>query len=268
MKLNKKLVAAMVLGFAGLSVGAVGAADKDDSARREGAGYRGKGPHAPMMHAGPGANVELFGLGPFGMHPPKPMHHEGKPGKHRDGKGAESRDGRKAAEEGKQLTEEQRAQRFEEHVKHRVDRVLSSVNGTDDQKSKISAIIVAAQKDLRSMHEQLRSLDERAETLFKAETIDRNAFEQLRVERAKLMDSISQRASTAYLDAASLLDAKQRQQLAERKPMPPKHDRKGDKGGKGDKGDKRGKGERHEHRGDKREAPQAKQPAADDATSN
>lgn len=259
MKLNKKLVAAMVLGFAGLSVGAVGAADKDDSARREGGG---KGPHAPMMHGGPGANVELFGLGPFGMHPPKPMHHEGKPGKpgkHPEGKGAESRDGRKAAEEGKQLTEEQRAQRFEEHVKHRVDRVLSSVNGTDDQKSKISAIIVAAQKDLRSMHEQLRSLDERAETLFKAETIDRNAFEQLRVERAKLMDSISQRASTAYLDAASLLDAKQRQQLAERKPMPPKHDRKGDK---------RGKGERHEHRGDKREAPQAKQSAADDTTTN
>lgn len=156
------------------------------------------------------------------------------------------------AESGK-LTEEQRARRFEEHLERRIARTLAPVNGTQEQARKIAAVVSRALNEMRPLHEQLRALDEKAAELFKAETIDRAAFGQLRTERLKLMDELSQRSMAAYLDALSLLDAGQRQKLAERP----------ERGERGAHRGRDGRGEQRRERGGRDERGQAAQPAAD-----
>ncbi|MDO4230655.1 MAG: periplasmic heavy metal sensor [Lautropia sp.] len=247
MKFDKKLVAAVILSMASVSAMA---ADKGDAGQ-------GRGPDGK-----PGASLELFGLGPFGAHPPKA---HGPKGDHAHRKGGkDQRDGKAAAGDDKpvdpaSLTEEQRAERFEKHLKARVARVLDKVGGTPEQAEKISAIVTKAHAEIRPMHQQLRELGKRATELFKAEVIDRAAFESLRADRAKLMDSISARANAAWLDVASLLNAEQRAKLAEfqqRKPGHGKHmdrdGRRGDegrhRGERGERGDRDGRGERGEGR--------------------
>lgn len=245
MKFDKKLVAALILSMA--SVSAV-AADKAEG-RQEGAA---DGKPARVMGA-PGASLELFGIGPFGVHPPKPHGFKGEHSERKGGKG--DRADKRAAGEDKpvdpaSLTEEQRAERFEKHLKARVTRAVEKVGGTTEQAEKISAIVSKAHADIRPMHQQLRELGKRATELFKAETIDRGAFESLRVERAKLMDGISARANAAWLDVASLLSPEQREKLASFKPRKPgegKHaDRDGKRGERGERGERGDRGDRAE----------------------
>lgn len=242
MKFDKKLVAAVILSMASVSAMA---ADKGDAGQ-------GRGPDGK-----PGASLELFGLGPFGAHPPKAHGPKGDRADRRGGK--DQHDGKAAAADDKpadpaSLTEAQRAERFEKHLKARVTRAVEKVGGTTEQAEKISAIVSKAHADIRPMHQQLRELGKRATELFKAETIDRAAFESLRVERTKLMDGISARAHAAWLDVASLLSAEQRQKLAAfqaRKPGHGKHmDRDGKRGEegrqRGERGDRDGRGEGRE----------------------
>jgi len=115
-----------------------------------------------------------------------------------------------------------RARWAERRLAHRIDQVIESVKGTPEQAEKISKLASAAFQDLRPLHEQMRALDQRAEALYQAETLDRAGFEALRIERSKLMDQISQRSMNAWLDMASVLTPAQRKQLAERPQHPPR----------------------------------------------
>ena len=206
MKFNRKVMAAMVMGLATASAVAGGHAGHGD----KGPGRCGhEGGPSKALHGGGPAGLALFGIGPFGARPPMPHGPHGMPPAEAGKDAARADDAR--------LTEEQRARRFEEHLERRIARTLNRVDGTQEQARKIAAVVSRALSEMRPLHEQLRALDEKAAGLFKAETIDRAAFGQLRTERLKLMDELSQRSMAAYLDALALLDAGQRQKLAEQR---------------------------------------------------
>lgn len=226
MKFGKKVMAAMMMGLVTASAVAGGGGKGEGRCGHEG------GP-SKTMHAGGPGGLALFGLGPFGG---RPMPPPGMPGEPPQGdKAAQGAREGAVGQAGSALTDEQRVQRFEQHLEARIARVLRRVDGTPEQSRKIAAVVAKAMTDMQPLHEQLRALDRKAADLFKADTLDRQAFGQLRAERLTLMDQISQRSMSAWLDAAALLDAGQRQKLGELR----------ERGGRG--GHRGRDGERHAH---------------------
>jgi protein CpxP len=107
----------------------------------------------------------------------------------------------------------ERAARFTERM---ADRVVSAVDGTPEQKQKITAIAQAAMQDLMPLREQMRTARTRSIELLKAPTIDRAAIETLRGQQVGLADGASKRLAQALADTAEVLTPEQRVKLAER----------------------------------------------------
>jgi Spy/CpxP family protein refolding chaperone len=97
-----------------------------------------------------------------------------------------------------------------------IDRMLSRVDGTAEQKAKISEIARAAIRDLQPMREQFRGGRDRLATALRAEKVDRAAIEQLRGDQLALGEMASKRVSQAISDAAEVLTPGQRATLVER----------------------------------------------------
>ena len=171
-----------------------------------------------MMPPPPMAALDLFGVGPFGV---RPMHDAPPPAPKAEGGKLSAADAAKQVKRD-EAEMQNRARWAERRLAQRIDQVIESVKGTPEQADKISKLASAAFQDLRPLHEQMRALDQRAEALYQAETLDRAGFEALRTERSKLMDQISQRSMNAWLDMASVLTPAQRKQLAERLQHPPR----------------------------------------------
>lgn len=107
-----------------------------------------------------------------------------------------------------------------EEASRRIDKmvewVLSDVNATADQKSRVAAIAKAALKDLQPLREQHRAARRQAVTLLSQRSIDRGALEQLRVQEMASAEAASKRVVQALADSAEVLTPEQRGQLAER----------------------------------------------------
>lgn len=97
-----------------------------------------------------------------------------------------------------------------------IDRMLSRVDGTAEQKAKIAEIAKAAIRDLQPMRESLRGSRDKLAALLKAEKVDRAAIEQLRADQLALGETASKRVSQAISDAAEALTPAQRAALVER----------------------------------------------------
>lgn len=97
-----------------------------------------------------------------------------------------------------------------------INRVLSRIDGTSEQKAKIAEIAKAAIKDLQPMRETFRSSRDKLAAALKADKVDRSAIEQLRAEQLALGEAASKRASEALADAADVLTPAQRATLVER----------------------------------------------------
>lgn len=97
-----------------------------------------------------------------------------------------------------------------------INRVLSRVDGTPDQKAKIAEIAKAAIKDLQPMRETFRGSRDKLAAALRADKVDRAAIEQLRTEQLALGETASKRASQALADAADVLTPAQRASLLER----------------------------------------------------
>ncbi len=97
-----------------------------------------------------------------------------------------------------------------------INRVLSRIDGTPEQKAKIAEIAKAAIKDLQPMRETFRGSRDKLAAALKAEKVDRAAIEQLRSEQLALGETASKRASQALADAAEVLTSAQRAALIER----------------------------------------------------
>ena len=190
----------------------------------EGRDHDGRGPHGehgprgPMGHPGGpgmmgpmGGAMALFGFSPFGMQP----FFGAPPAKPADLAAQGKMSPEKAAKVQKEM--QARAEKREKWMAHRlekrIDDVIESLDGTPDQAKQINAIARTAMQDMKPLGERLRALDARGAELVRADTLDRGAFEALRVERMKLMDEMSQRSNAAWLDMAAVLRTEQRQKL-------------------------------------------------------
>jgi protein CpxP len=107
-------------------------------------------------------------------------------------------------------------ERIAARVDHRVERVLSRVNATDEQRNKVSGITKAAISDLSALGVMPWEARGKFVELLRADTIDPAAFETLRAEQISKADAASKRIVQAVTEAASVLTVEQRRDLTER----------------------------------------------------
>jgi Spy/CpxP family protein refolding chaperone len=112
----------------------------------------------------------------------------------------------------RQMDPEARVDRME----HRVKRMLSRVNATEEQKARAGAIVRQAYADLRPIREKSRDGRKATIELLSRPTIDRGAIEAQRVEQLKLAEAASKRMTQALADLAEVLTPEQRAELAKR----------------------------------------------------
>jgi Spy/CpxP family protein refolding chaperone len=101
--------------------------------------------------------------------------------------------------------------KFQQRIEKRVDRALGSTDATADQKKKVTDILQAAFKDMKTFHDQRVENRRAMEAAMQAPTIDPAKIEQIRVEQMKIADASSKRFTQALIDAGNVLSAAQRQ---------------------------------------------------------
>jgi len=149
--------------------------------------------------AGPESGPGMFGM--FGMG--------------REGRGGPGRAG----------AVEHSPERAAARVERMAQRLVRAVDGSPEQKEKISAIAKAAAQDLGELRKQGGDLRRQGMELLKAPTVDRAAIEALRSRQIEVADALSKRLSAALADTAEVLTPEQRVKLAER--MQSHHGRRG-----------------------------------------
>lgn len=102
---------------------------------------------------------------------------------------------------------------MEKHLDRMLGHLLPDL--TDAQKTSIKSIAKAAHTDLKTLHDQHKTLRKAHLSILTAATVDRNALEQNRVEDMRLMEQISKRKNQALADAADVLTAAQRAKIGE-----------------------------------------------------
>jgi periplasmic protein CpxP/Spy len=103
-----------------------------------------------------------------------------------------------------------------ERMSRMLDRMLDSVNATDEQRGQIKQIAQSAAADLNVQREASRALRERSMQLFTQPNVDASAVEALRQQMLQQHDQSSRRITQALLDASKVLTPEQRVKLAER----------------------------------------------------
>ena len=100
-------------------------------------------------------------------------------------------------------------------VEHKVNRVLSKVDATSEQKEKVTAIAKATVADLSKLgftpaEGRLKFLQ-----LFRADKIDAQAIEALRADQSANWDAATKRIAQGVAEAAAVLTPEQRRELTE-----------------------------------------------------
>ncbi|WP_210191589.1 Spy/CpxP family protein refolding chaperone [Rhodomicrobium vannielii] len=108
------------------------------------------------------------------------------------------------------------AERMAKRVDHRVDRMLTRVDASDEQKGKVTAIAKTAITDIAALNLHPREMRAKFVELLRADTIDPAAFEALRAQQISNADAASKRAVQALTEAAAVLTPEQRRELTER----------------------------------------------------
>ncbi len=101
--------------------------------------------------------------------------------------------------------------KFQQRIEKRVDKALGGTDATQDQKSKVSAILKAAFADMKPLHDQRVENRKAMEAALQAPTIDPAKIEQIRGLQMKVSDDSSKRFTKALTDAANVLSPAQRQ---------------------------------------------------------
>jgi protein CpxP len=94
--------------------------------------------------------------------------------------------------------------------------MLTSVKASDEQKTRISAIVRQAMSDLRPLREKQEATRRAMLGELAKPNLDRKAIESLRTGQLQLTEQASRRTTQALADAAELLSPEQRVALAER----------------------------------------------------
>jgi Spy/CpxP family protein refolding chaperone len=100
------------------------------------------------------------------------------------------------------------------HADMILQRIYTETNATDAQKAQINPLLHQAVTDMLPMHSGARDFHAQALALLSADTIDRAALENLRVEHIQVADQASRRITQAIADIAEVLTPAQRKLLA------------------------------------------------------
>jgi periplasmic protein CpxP/Spy len=98
---------------------------------------------------------------------------------------------------------------------HMADRMLSKVDATADQKTRVKTILAGAIDDLGKLRTAHQANRDAAIAALSAETIDRDRLEVLRAAEMVLASNASERITRALADAAEVLTPAQRKTFAE-----------------------------------------------------
>jgi Spy/CpxP family protein refolding chaperone len=107
-------------------------------------------------------------------------------------------------------------------VKERVERMVAhlaiEIDATEEQKQKLTAILVGAANDLLPLRAEMMESRHAGELvgLLTAPTVDRAAIETFRAEKLALADQASRRIAESLGEAAEVLTAEQRAEFGER----------------------------------------------------
>ncbi len=105
---------------------------------------------------------------------------------------------------------------IEAQIERMVKHVAIEIDATQEQQEKITALVTAAAKDLKPVHDRMRATGKEIHGLLLADTIDRTALERLRAERLADAERISKNLVSALADVAEVLSPEQRKVLDER----------------------------------------------------
>ncbi len=101
--------------------------------------------------------------------------------------------------------------KFQQRIEKRVDKALNGTDATQDQKTKVSAILKTAFTDMKPLHDQRVENRKAMEAALQAPTVDPAKIEQIRTLQMKVSDDSSKRFTKALTDAANVLSPAQRQ---------------------------------------------------------
>ena len=112
---------------------------------------------------------------------------------------------------GGSMTPEERAARADAMT----DRMLSKLEATPEQRTRVKSIVQDAIKDLAQAREDHLKNRQALVEVLKQPSVDREALQQIRQAELKLADSASNRLLNAIADAADVLTPEQRGKLGE-----------------------------------------------------
>jgi periplasmic protein CpxP/Spy len=101
-------------------------------------------------------------------------------------------------------------QRF---IERRMERVLDSIDATDDQRARIKGTFARLHPEMKALHEEKAKLHEAGKKALAADAIDAGEVERLRREVVKLADRGSTLVSRALIEVGGVLTAEQRKEL-------------------------------------------------------
>ncbi len=107
-------------------------------------------------------------------------------------------------------------ERAREHAEFAVGWLLHSVDGTDEQESRVNEIVAALIDDVLAGAEEHRGTHRALIDEFSGAEVDRDALERIRGSELELIDALSVRVIGAIADVAEVLTPEQRLELIER----------------------------------------------------
>ncbi len=99
------------------------------------------------------------------------------------------------------------------HAEHFVDRAIDQLDATEEQSAAIQLIVMATIDDLQNARGDATRGREEIRGLVTADSIDRKAFEQVRLSHMKRADEMSRIVADGLADIMEVLTSKQRQEL-------------------------------------------------------
>ena len=101
------------------------------------------------------------------------------------------------------------------HMEFVVNRMLTKVDATDEQKEEIDGILDGAFEEFEAKRADHEAKHEELREILTAETIDREALEAMRVEAVEHFEEGSLAFTDVIVEVSEVLTAEQREQLAE-----------------------------------------------------
>lgn len=102
-----------------------------------------------------------------------------------------------------------------ERADYMVERTLSRIDATPEQREQVKSIVRGAIDDLLTLREQHQANRKAMVAALTQPEVDRNELERIRSAEVVLVDQGSKRIVTALAESAQILDPEQRAQLAD-----------------------------------------------------